>query len=51
MQKIETEEQYKKALARLDQIFEAELGTPEGEEALELIEVIEQYEQKHYPME
>jgi HTH-type transcriptional regulator / antitoxin HigA len=41
---IKTEEEYKQALIRLDEIFNAEAGTPEAEECLKLTEVIEDFE-------
>ena len=48
---IKTEKEYKKALRRLDVIFDAEPNTQEGDEA-ELLEIlIEKYEDKHYPIE
>lgn len=48
---IRTEEDYQKALARIDKIFDAKSGTPEGEELDELADLIELYESKHYPIE
>ncbi len=47
---IKTEADYEAALARLDAIFEAEPGTPEGDEAELLTALIEMYEEKAYPM-
>lgn len=47
---IKTEADYEAALARLDAIFEAEPGTPEGDEAELLTALIEMYEEKTYPM-
>lgn len=51
MKLIKTEEEYKKALNRLDAIFHAEAGTPESDEADLLALVIEDYEQKHYAID
>ena len=48
---IRTEEEYNAALARIDQIFDAEEDTPEGEELDELVDLVELYEDKHYPID
>ena len=48
---IRREEDYEAALVRLDEIFHAEEGTPEGEELEVLADLIEHYEDKHYPMD
>ena len=50
-QTILTEEEYRQAVARIDQIFHAEPGTPEGEELLALWDLAEAYEAIHYPMQ
>ena len=47
---IRTEEEYEAALARIDEIFDAEMGTAEGEELDELADLVESYEDKHYPI-
>ncbi|MCY3994383.1 MAG: ImmA/IrrE family metallo-endopeptidase [Caldilineaceae bacterium] len=47
---IRTEEEYEAALARIDEIFGAEKGTAEGEELDELADLVESYEDKHYPI-
>lgn len=47
---IKTEADYEAALVRLDSIFEAEAGTPEGDEAELLTTLIELYEEKAHPM-
>ncbi len=47
---IRTEEEYEAALARIDEIFDAEKGTAEGEELDELADLVESYEDKHYPI-
>ena len=47
---IRTEEEYEAALARIDEIFDAEKGTAEGEELDELADLVEFYEDKHYPI-
>ena len=41
---------YEAALARLDQVLQAEIGTPEGDERDLLVDEIERYERVHYPI-
>lgn len=45
---IKTEEEYNRALMRMENIFHAEEGTPEGDEAEVLMLVIEKYEDEHF---
>ncbi len=47
---IKTKEDYSNALARIEVIFDAEPGTPEGDEAELLVFLIEKYEDEHYPI-
>ena len=47
---IKNEEEYNKALARVDQIFDAQLDTPKGEELALLLLVVKDYENKHHPV-
>ena len=47
---IRTEEEYEAALARVDEIFDAETGSAEDEELDDLADLIESYEDKHYPI-
>ena len=47
---IRTEEDYEAALARVEEIFHAKLGTPEGDELDVLTDLIVVYEDKHYPI-
>ena len=47
---IRTEEDYEAALARVDEIFDAKLGTTEGDELDVLTDLILVYEDKHYPI-
>ncbi len=47
---IRTEEDYEAALARVDDIFQAKPGTLEGDELDTLADLIEAYEDKHYPI-
>lgn len=48
---IRTEEEYRKGLMRLEEIFDAKTGTPESDEADILGLMIDEYEKKHYPIE
>lgn len=48
---IRTEADYEAALARIDEIFEAELDSPEGRELDALVDLVESYESKHFPLE
>ncbi len=47
---IKTDEDYQKALKRLEEIFEAPNETPEGDEAEVLSILIEKYEDEHFPI-
>ena len=48
---IRTEEDLENALARIDEIFDAEAGTPEGDELDVLVDLVELYESKAVTME
>jgi len=48
---LKTEADYRKALTRLDEIFEAQTGTRESDEADILGLLVDEYEKKHYPIE
>jgi HTH-type transcriptional regulator/antitoxin HigA len=48
---IKREEDYNRALKRLEVIFDAQADTPEGDEAELLGILIEKYEDEHYPIE
>lgn len=48
---IKTEQDYRKALERLDVIFDAPTDTKEGDEAEILSMLIENYENEHYPID
>lgn len=48
---IKTDEDYQKALKRLEEIFEAPNETPEGDEAEVLSILIEKYEDEHFPID
>ena len=47
---IKTEEDYQKALKRMEKLFDAPINTPEGDEAEILAILIEKYEEEHYPI-
>jgi len=47
---IKTEEDYQKALKRLEVIFDASDDSPEGDEAEILTILIEKYEDENYPI-
>ena len=47
---IKTEEEYNIALKRLEEVFDAVEGTPEGDEAELLAVLVEKYEDEHYPI-
>lgn len=48
---IKTEEDYNSALKRIEEIFDAPVNSPEGDEAELLTVLIEKYEEEHYPIE
>jgi HTH-type transcriptional regulator/antitoxin HigA len=48
---VKTAKDYKQALVRLEQIFDAKPGTKEGDELEILAILIEKYEDKKYPIE
>jgi len=48
---LKTEEEYTKALQRLEEIFHAPIDSIEGDEAESLSILIEKYENEHYPIE
>ena len=47
---LQTEEEYRRALQRLWEVFDAERGTPEGDECDRLADLVEAYEDIHFPM-
>lgn len=47
---IRTDEDLKAAFKRLDEVWGAEIDTPEGDELEILALLIERYEDEHYPM-
>ena len=48
---IRTEEEYDAALARIYELFHAAPGTPESDELESLVDLVEQYEDEHYPID
>ena len=48
---IKTEEDYQRALARIDELMDAEPNTPEGDELEPLVTLVELYEEKKYPVD
>ena len=48
---IKTEKDYRKALKRLDEIFDSDKGSQEGDEAELLVLLIENYENENYPID
>lgn len=48
---IKTEEEYTKALKRLENIFHAPIDSVEGDEADIISILVEKYENEHYPIE
>jgi len=47
---IRTEQEFNRAMERLEMIFDAKKGTPEGDELEILVMLIENYEDKHFPI-
>ena len=48
---IKTESDYQMTLRKLEDIFDAPVGTPESDEADILGILIDEYEKKHYPID
>ena len=48
---IKTEEDYKKTLKRMEEIFDAPIGTIESDEADILALLIDEYEKKNFPID
>ena len=47
---IRSESDYEEALARIDEIFDAEPGTADSDEYDVLVDLVELYEQRHHPV-
>ncbi|MDH4266075.1 MAG: transcriptional regulator [Deltaproteobacteria bacterium] len=48
---IKTEKEYDKALARINDLMDAEPSTPEGDELGVLVTMVEMYEKTKYPID
>lgn len=48
---LKTEEEYKAALKRIDELFDSKPGTPEADELELLVALVEIYEKEHYPID
>lgn len=48
---IKSTQDYERALARVDDLMDAEPDTPEGDELDVLVTLVESYEDKHFPIE
>ncbi len=48
---VQNEAEYDAALARISELLDAELNTPEGDELDRISTLVEIYEAEHYPME
>ncbi len=48
---LASEEEYKLAIKHLEDIFDAPIGSPQSEEANELVKLIDEYEQDQYPFD
>jgi HTH-type transcriptional regulator/antitoxin HigA len=51
MKKIKTKREYEQALERFEEIFMAEAGTPESDEADVMALIIADYEKRHFMIE
>ena len=47
---ITTEADYEAALKEIEQLWESNYGSPEGDKLDGLITLVEAYEEKHYPI-
>ena len=50
IKEFKTDEDYQKALSRIEELMDAELGTPEGDELDSLVTLVEKYEDKEFPI-
>ena len=48
IKQIKSEEEYNSILIRIEVIFDAKPGTPEGDELESLVKLVEKYEDKNY---
>ena len=50
LQPIQTDEEYRRALERLYELFDSVPGTPDCDELMALADLVEAYEDIHYPI-
>ena len=48
---IKTDTEHEAALARIEDIFDAKPGTPEGDECELLVHLVEEYEAQHHAID
>lgn len=48
---FKTEKDYERALARINDLMDADPGTPEGDELESLATMVELYEEENYPID
>ncbi|MFH1146350.1 MAG: hypothetical protein V1736_01430 [Pseudomonadota bacterium] len=48
---IKTEKDYERALVRINDLMDADLGTPEGDELELLVTLVEMYEKVKHPID
>ena len=48
---IKTEKDYERALARINDLMDADSGSPEGDELELLVTLVELYEEANYPID
>ncbi len=48
--KIKSEQEYQEILLKIEELFDAKPNKKEGEELDRLVKLIEDYENKHYPI-
>lgn len=48
---IKTDSDHKAALARIEELWDAQPNTPEGDEMEVLITLVEKFEEAHFPIE
>jgi len=49
--RIENDAEHEAALARIEDIFDAKPGTPEGEDCELLVDLVEEYEAEHHAID
>lgn len=48
---LKAEAEYERALKRIEELMDAEVGTPDGDELVRLTDIVEEYEEEHYPID